>query len=413
MTDAVSADEKVRDYLVRNGDDLSFTKYFWKECEPLESDLRQYRKLVAAFKMSHNGNLQSTIAKELGVSKETVGTWIRLHKLPKLGHFLKAFLNLGAPNGQRVWLNTECTHGHAIPIGRFIRVPLQIEGWRDIDDTLSQLEQLPGTVTELDKRYLFGFLLGMMIGDAAKSKQKTFHRHIDLTLSMKYGTNLKLGEFTSLCAQSIGLRMHRIKDRVRSSNKPYGFFEWTSQSSPLIDWICNVALELRDDELTTYDPIHAGWVVDAPREFRVGLVQGLAESDGSPNIANQSVEFWIGPNWDWMKSLLASLGLRAFRCRDAVSIVKSQAVKAFTIPIFAGHLKTIRYSRLELLATSRRLRREERLPTELREQIMNLARSGFSVPKIVERTAQTAGILVSFEAAQRWANRGRQYLNQK
>lgn len=405
MTHTVTVDEKVRDHLVRNGDDLSFTKHFWKECEPLESDLLQYKRFVSAFEMSDHGNLQSTISEKLGVSKVTVGSWLRLNKLPKLGHFLKAFLNLGAPNERRVWLNIECTHGHAMPIGRFIEVPLQIEGWRDSEGTITQLEPLHGIDAGFDKRCLFGFFLGMMIGDAAKSKQKTFHRHIDLTLSMKYGTNLKLGEFTSLCAQSLGLRMHRIKDRPMSSDKPYGFFEWVSQSSPLIDWTCNVALGLKDDELTTYNPIHAGWVVDAPRKFRVGLVQGLAESDGSPNIANQSVEFWIGPNWDLMKRLLGSLGLRSFRSRDAVVIVKSQAVKSFSIPVFADHLKTVRYSRLEVLATTLRLHREERLPNPLRKRITSLAKAGLSVPKIVETVAETEGILVSFEAAQRWAKK--------
>jgi hypothetical protein len=201
--------------------------------------------------------------------------------------------------------------------------------------------------------------------------------------------------------------MHRVKDRPKRSDKPYGFFEWTSQSSPLIDFILNILLGLNDSECTTYDSIHANWVFDVPREFRIGLVQGLAESDGSPNIANQSVEFWIGPNWNWMKRLLGTFGLRGFRSRDAVTIVKSQAVKSFAVPIFADHLRTVRYSRLELLAQCRRLSREERLSPELRAAISNFANCGVSVPKIVVRIAERTGILVSFEAAQRWSRQAR------
>jgi len=199
--------------------------------------------------------------------------------------------------------------------------------------------------------------------------------------------------------------MHRIKGIPPPRLKPHGFFTWVSQASPLIDWIYNVGLGLRDDEVTTYDSLGAEWVFDSPREFRVGLVQGLAESDGSPNVASQSVEFWIGPNWDWMIRLLATLGLRAFKSRQAVALVKSQAIKAFEVPVFSDQIRTVRYQRHELLATTRRLARTDRLSETLRTEIMNLALQGLSASKIVEEIAKRYGVLVSFEAAQRWAHK--------
>ena len=229
----------------------------------------------------------------------------------------------------------------------------------------------------------------------------------DLTLSKKYETNLKLGEFTSSCARSLGLRMHRIKDTPQPKWKPHGFFAWASQASPLIDWIYNVGLGLRDDQVTTYDSLRAGWVFDSPREFRVGLVQGLAESDGSPNVASQSVEFWIGPDWDWMIRLLATFGLRAFKSRQAVTLSKSQAIKAFDVPIFSNQIRTVRFRRHELLARTPRLARTERLPETLRTEIMSLARQGHSISMIVEEIATRRGVLVSFEAAQRSASKTR------
>jgi hypothetical protein len=85
--------------------------------------------------------------------------------------------------------------------------------------------------------------------------------------------------------------------------------------------------------------------------------------------------------------------------------VKSQAIKSFEIPILAPHLNTIRYQKLKLLATTKRLKREERLPLNVREQIAHLTRLGMSVPAIVERIAETMGLLVSFEAAQRWSRK--------
>jgi hypothetical protein len=88
-----------------------------------------------------------------------------------------------------------------------------------------------------------------------------------------------------------------------------------------------------------------------------------------------------------------------------VSLVKSQAIKSFSIPVFSEHLQTIRYQRLKLMATTRRLAREERLSEEHRLEICQLAREGRTVPEIVEELAKTKGLLISFEAGQRWRNK--------
>jgi hypothetical protein len=248
-----------------------------------------------------------------------------------------------------------------------------------------------------------------LIGDAAKTKSKrgASHRHIGLVLSKKYDTNVLIGDFSSLCARSVGLRMHRIEDFARPKHKPNGFYAWVSQASPLIDWIYNIALGLKDGELTTYDSIHADWMLLAPREFRVGLIQGIAESDGSVSIASQTIEFWVDPHRDLLEKLLALEGLKAFRSRQALAITKSQAIASFSVPIFNPTLRTVRYRRHELMATAQRLDREDRIPEHLRAETMALSQQGLSVPTIVERLAETKGVLVSFEAAKRWAKKTR------
>ncbi len=286
----LAANDEVVNHIVRNGDDLAFTKHFWKACEPLEADITQYRKFARVIQMHNSGENPASISLDLETSISTTKSWCSGTKMPKLAHYLKWFVALGPPKNGLVWLNTECTHGHAIPIGKFLQVPLSISSWADVDDLLSQIRPLPGATSDFDPRYLFGFFLGMVIGDGSKSKQKTSHRHIGLVLSMKYNTNLAVGDFTCICAQSIGLRMCRSKDLARPNGKPHAFFQWTSQSSPLIDWLHNVALGLCEGEVTTYNPIRADWILTAPPEFRIGLVQGLSESDGSPNVAGQSME---------------------------------------------------------------------------------------------------------------------------
>jgi hypothetical protein len=199
--------------------------------------------------------------------------------------------------------------------------------------------------------------------------------------------------------------MERRPDKPKPTNKPFGFYQWASQSSPLFDWIFNSCIGLKDGQNTTYDPINAEWVFDSPKEFRVGLIQGIAESDGSVNLSAQEVEFWVLPDWEFMIKLLSTFGLHAFRNREAVSLAKSQAIESFKVPVFAPHLRTARYRKLELMATTPKLERTDRIPLEIRATILRLAKEGYSVPKIIEVVATDHNLLLSFEAAQRWARK--------
>jgi hypothetical protein len=401
----VSADDwkgRLTSYVLEHGDNLDFARHFWKGAKPIEVDIIQYWKFTSTLRLASEGCHKDHISAEVIASSSTIYYWRHLVKLPKLAHYLKTFLGLGTPPEGRRWLTMECSHGYGVPIGAFLSVPLEVKSsWSQIADILEQLTPLDEVPTQHSREYLFGFLLGILMGDAAKtkSKQGASHGHIGLVLSKKYDTNLPIGEFSSLCARSVGLRMHRIEDFPQTKNKPHGFYAWVSQASPLIDWIYNVALGLKDDELTTYDSIHADWMLLAPREFRVGLIQGIAESDGSVSIASQMVEFWVDPHRDLLERLLALEGLKAFRNRQALAITKSQAIASFAVPIFNPTLRTIRYKRHELMAPAQRLDKKERIPEHLRKEIMTLNQQGLSVPTIVERLAETKGVLISFEAA--------------
>ncbi len=392
-------------YVVENGADLRFTKAFWRGCEPLPIDISQYSKFADVLKLYANGVSRSDINLQTRVKQSTVYAWTRLTCMPKLAHFLNAILLLHEPALERVWLTLEQTHGHAVPMGRFIQVPVIVNSWSEIETVMNQTIVTAPSTQGFDSRYLFGFLIGMIIGDAAKSKQGRGHRHIGLVLSKKYDTNLRLGDFTCKCAQHFGLRMSRKKDQARPLGKPNGFYEWTSQSSPFMDWVYHVALGLAEGELTTYDPIHLDWAIAAPVEFRTGLIQGIAESDGSVSIASQAVEFWIIPNWDFMIRLLATFGLHGFRNREAVTLSKSQAIASFGVPVFSEYLQTVRYQKLKTMATTPRLAKHERLPLLARVTVRRLAVEGSSIPSIVEKIAATHGLLISFEAAQRWARK--------
>ncbi len=399
--------DKIVRHVVENGADLGFTKFFWKECEPLPRDVDNYSKFASIIKDYARGIDPRPM--KMGVGLGTSQAWAYMDAMPKLGHYLKAFVELGPPMQGRLWLTLECTHGYANPIGQFVQVPTKIESWSDVQGVLAQITPLGPETPTFSREYLFGFFLGMLIGDAHKPKQGRGHRHVNITLSKKYDTNVAIGEFSSRSAHQLGLRMERRPDLPKPEDKPHGFYIWTSQSSPLIDWIFNVVLGLNDGQHTTYDAVRMDWAYEAPIDFRLGLLHGIAESDGSVSVASQTVEFWVIPDWDFMIKLLATFGLRGFRNREAVSLSKSQAINSFQVPIFSPHLRTVRYQSHELMATTRTLEKKERLPEDARVDIMRLAKEGMSIPRIVVEIAKTKKLLVSFEAAQRWAKKSGAY----
>jgi hypothetical protein len=395
---------KTSDYILKHGQDISFTDYFWKNCEPHQSELRRYPLYAKTLQLFMEGNSLAAISQETGVKPNSVRRWTKFNQRPKLAHFLGAFLNLGIPRPGWVWLSVNNTSGHAIPLGPFVEVPKTISSWEDVASVLSQLEPLEDSEENLTREYMLGFLVGMVIGDAAKSRSKNWHRHVGLVLSKKYESNLRIGEFTAICARNFGLRMHRAADQARPRNKPHGFYEWTSQASPLVDWIFNVCLGLKDGERTTYDAVRIDWVSDTPEDFRRGLVQGIAESDGSVSIASQTVEFWIGPNWDFFREVLHTFGVRSFRNREALSVTKSQVGKLADIPAFSPLLRTARFLRFEKLAHAKHIPRGKRIPIEIREFIHRNS-TGTSIPQLSEEVLDKFGVALSFEAVQRWARK--------
>lgn len=199
--------------------------------------------------------------------------------------------------------------------------------------------------------------------------------------------------------------MHRIADLRKPDGKPHGFYCWVSQASPLVDWMFGTVLGLKDGERTTYDAVHMDWVTHSSEDFRRGLVQGIAESDGSVNIASQTVEFWIGPNWDFFKAVLRTFGVASFQNREALSVTKTQVSKLGAIPAFSPFIETIRYSRFLKLVNARHIGHGKRMPAAIRGYIMENAR-GTSVPELAEQVLDKFGVIVNFESIQRWMRRG-------
>lgn len=98
--------------------------------------------------------------------------------------------------------------------------------------------------------------------------------------------------------------------------------------------------------------------------------------------------------------------MRAFRSREALTISKSQVKKALEIPIFNPHLATVRYQKFVRLANASHIAHGRRLPVEVRDFIMSLAKTRISVPSISEEVLEKFGIILTYEAVQRWVAKG-------
>jgi hypothetical protein len=142
-----------------------------------------------------------------------------------------------------------------------------------------------------------------------------------------------------------------------------------------------------------------------PGDFRCGLVQGVAESDESVSVASQTVEFWVEPDWDFFGRLLQTLGVKPFENCQSPSVTNGEVIKVGRVPPFSPALQAFRYLRFHELLGARHIGHCKRITSEIRAFIMNSSR-GLSVPQVSERVVDRFGVVVSFEAVERWLRKG-------
>src|SRR5438876_11288284 len=105
--------DKLVEHILKHGDDLSFTKFFWKECEANEKEHAQFARFSRAIYLSHGGMSKAKVARALDTGYSIVWTRLNRSRLRRLGHYLKVFLALGKPHERRVWLRVHKSAGYA------------------------------------------------------------------------------------------------------------------------------------------------------------------------------------------------------------------------------------------------------------------------------------------------------------
>jgi hypothetical protein len=253
----------------------------------------------------------------------------------------------------------------------WIQVPRAITGFDDVLAIIRQTKLVAETYERAERfglspqqiehvrPELFGYSLGMMVGDAGKlggQQQRFASMNIDLQLTRLEPTNQALGEFACMCFNSIGIGVHRIKDKEPSGmqlsgRNPTPAFRWTSKRSPLLAWMFSVCLGLKWNENTSNDEIHMDWIFDSPFEFRRSFAQALADSVGS--VRNYVVEITSVPNAEFVTKLMHSVGLTGAYTRiengNSLRTVVS-AKEAANLPLFNSYAKGYRYQKLQRYA---------------------------------------------------------------
>lgn len=255
---------------------------------------------------------------------------------------------------------------------------------------------------------LFGYLLGILVGDAAKRKtgrrKKMF---IELQLTKRHRDNRRLGEYVGLCANAVGLRFSRIEDNYKDARSPYGRFHWKSENAEFVYWLFTICLGLEPGQLTTWDPVKMGWIFQAPRYFRVGFLQGLADSDGYVHFEKHEVHLIASPNTSLIAAVLASLGVGyTAEVSKGLDILKLKIGDAFDLSIFNPRARTYRYRLVQRLAHAQRLRRGP-WPSWLSSKVDNLALRNLTTREIMLRVLNHYNLFIRAPNVRRHAARVR------
>ena len=202
---------------------------------------------------------------------------------------------------------------------------------------------------------LMYYLLGWLVGDAGKSfSDKHPWVRVEIGLSKRHSQNLALGNFVVDCITMLGMTCGRIKDGSPRANNPCGSYRWMSYFSEVFFWFQTACLGLKQDQLTSYDPVSMEWLLTAAPASIECFLRGVADSDGCVNVGNRAVEITSEPNGPLFVKLFDKVGIRAriykSKGKDSVSI---SAFDAARMQIFNLQVGTHRSELLDRVANAR------------------------------------------------------------
>jgi hypothetical protein len=368
--------------------------------------------------LSKQGMRDSDIQRTLGVNN--VRKYLSGKKQSFVTHLRAEYDRLGPPTDGRKWLPLR-VKPRGTPDRTWIQVPTQID---EISDVISVVDQLTPTQEsfELMTQYGYtsreellrdrtdhlGFFMGFMLGDGGKglrSQERFPSMKVSAVLSKAKNNSQRFGEFTSFTSNtSLGLNMHRVKDAPVSDKRfsKSECFQWIAPVSPLFAWIFRVMMGYRAGELTTYDPMRANWLLEAPRSFKVHFLQGLAESDGWVNAGADKVIIVATPNETLLDGLLRTLDIIPRQDEQKVNILLFGTEDGLKLPAFNPRLHSNYYDDLVTMATAKRFLERQPLPDWFIEQIRPILLLNTVYSKACLEIARSTGYKISSETVKKY-----------
>lgn len=288
---------------------LRFVSDFWA-FTPSEQDKEWFSRFCKFVRYDEVTKSLDEVVAIIGIHRDTVRHWRDGTRLPFLAKIYLSHITLGKPREGCKWIPLRIARNGS-SFEHLIQVPSAVNSERDIKQVLRQLRG-----ASIRK---FGFLLGVMLGDAGKGMNlyiKGVHRipsfNIHMNLTQKYKHNERFAEYTAACCASIRLSMYRIKDKPSSEKQLKSLtrsrnYAWRSERSPFLAWMHVACLGLGIHETTTKAPVRMEWSLGASETFRISFLQGVSESDGSASYSGYArIESW--PNALFIANLIQSLG---------------------------------------------------------------------------------------------------------
>ncbi|MFX1577399.1 MAG: hypothetical protein ACFFCF_09495 [Promethearchaeota archaeon] len=352
-----------------------------------QNRLTQVEKYFRALEMLKEGGLFEDVAKLLEIHRSTVGHLFKGAKRPDLLQLARHVPSEFPGKGMR-WIPKRITKDSFNPTD-FIRVPNNVTDWQQVMNVVSQLKSIETNQMvfwekkfgEMNQSDAVAYILGVLVGDAAKqsSLQST---DIKLRLSTRYSWSKEMGEGVCYALGKIGIT-------TRQSAHPKYAFQWVTERTPITTWMMQSILGLKSEELTTYNPIKANWLLSTPRSVRLKFLQGLNDSDGFVSIKSQYMGIACGVNGDFTVNLLAAFGINSRYYKESfkVAIEEQESIKrACRLPSF--QFAVGRQSKAEKLLGVLEARSDSRrkpVSKEIIQKIIELREQGLSYGAIAER----------------------------
>jgi hypothetical protein len=269
---------------------------------------------------------------------------------------------------------------------QFIHVPTTITDWTQLPPVLEQLTPLTNeAMTEWKEHFgpipqdqAFAYLLGNLVSDAGKITPHYTSTRLELNLSKNYDWSQQVGDAVCYYLGLLGIFAEAKPSKSRH--------RWRSQNSPLLTWIKHTCLGLTPQQLTTYTPIKAPWLLKAPRQIRIRFLQGLNDGDGHVLVGYQQLGNASEKNSIFLTKLLHTLKIRSWvNIRRVLIEHKESILKAVGLPFFLHAIeRQEKANKLEKMIQNRTRHSRNPVPNQVGSYIWKLHTEGFSNGEIAE-----------------------------